>query len=98
MAWINPATGLGDEYIQYLNEIVPGHSSEAVIAVLLTIFGVAHSGLASLRPWAEEVIGARVRLDFPEPYLVDFQTTKFVVTIFSFPSILLLGFFPLSSH
>ncbi|GAB5034946.1 15-cis-zeta-carotene chloroplastic-like [Nannochloropsis oceanica] len=59
VAWINPATGLGDEYIQYLNEIVPGHSSEAVIAVLLTIFGVAHSGLASLRPWAEEVIGAR---------------------------------------
>jgi len=32
-----------------------------MIAVLLTIFGVAHSGLASLRAWAEEVIGARVR-------------------------------------
>jgi len=30
------------------------------IGLLLTIFGVAHSGLASLRPKAEEIIGARV--------------------------------------
>lgn len=31
------------------------------MALLLTIFGIAHSGLASLRPKAEEIIGARVR-------------------------------------
>jgi len=63
LAWINPSTGLGDEYIQFIESVVPGHSSEAAITLLLTIFGVAHSGLASLRPWAEEVIGARVRED-----------------------------------
>jgi hypothetical protein len=34
---------------------------QVTVALLLTIFGVAHSGLASLRPWAEEIIGARVR-------------------------------------
>lgn len=38
-----------------------GQSPEATIALLLTFFGVAHSGLASLRPKMEEVIGARVR-------------------------------------
>ena len=33
-----------------------GPSPEAVIAKLLIFFGVAHSGLASLRPWAEEIV------------------------------------------
>jgi zeta-carotene isomerase len=34
------------------------HSSVTIV-LLLTIFGVAHSGLASLRPKGEEIIGAR---------------------------------------
>lgn len=61
VAWINPATGLGDEYTQAVQALAPGRSPEATIALLLTIFGVAHSGLASLRPKMEDIIGARVR-------------------------------------
>jgi hypothetical protein len=38
---------------------------QVTIALLLTIFGVAHSGLASLRPFAEDIIGARVRTATP---------------------------------
>lgn len=63
VAWINPATGFGDEYTQAVQSLA-GQSPEATIALLLTIFGVAHSGLASLRPKMEEVIGARVRIAY----------------------------------
>jgi len=56
--WINNDTGLGDDYIHLLETIAQG-DSQAVMALLLVIFGIVHSGLASLRPAAEEIIGAR---------------------------------------
>lgn len=52
---------------------------QVTIALLLTIFGVAHSGLASLRPFAEDIIGARVRTAHrpprPTPPLAHIQTS-----------------------
>ena len=64
VAWINPSTGFGDEYTQAVQSLAPGQSPEVTIGLLLTIFGIAHSGLASLRPKMEDIIGARVRVRF----------------------------------
>ncbi|KAG5185946.1 NnrU protein-domain-containing protein [Tribonema minus] len=56
--WINESTGYGDDFIRAL-ESVSGGNSSVTIVLLLGIFAVAHSGLASLRPKGEEIIGAR---------------------------------------
>mmetsp|Transcript_6389 Transcript_6389/g.9576 ORF Transcript_6389/g.9576 Transcript_6389/m.9576 type:complete len:351 (-) Transcript_6389:56-1108(-) len=56
--WINNATGYGDDYIRSIEILCQGNSEKAV-AVLLLIFAASHSGLASLRPIGEEIIGSR---------------------------------------
>lgn len=49
---------LGVSFVDWVEQLANGDSSYA-ITYMLTIFAVAHSGLASLRPAGEEVIGAR---------------------------------------
>lgn len=50
---------LGDQYLQVLEAVANGDST-AVIVLMLGFFAVCHSGLASLRPYAEEFVGPRV--------------------------------------
>jgi zeta-carotene isomerase len=56
--WINNDTGFGDDFVRAL-ESVSGGNSHVTITLLLGIFAVAHSGLASLRPLGEQIVGAR---------------------------------------
>lgn len=46
--WISPNSGLADDYLHAIQGLTS--NPEAVIVALLVIFGVAHSGLAYLRP------------------------------------------------
>lgn len=62
--WISPETGLGRELAALLSSV--GSSSEVTMVLILTLFGVVHSGLAALRPQGElrplapmEVSGSR---------------------------------------
>uniref|UniRef100_A0A1D2ADV2 NnrU domain-containing protein n=1 Tax=Auxenochlorella protothecoides TaxID=3075 RepID=A0A1D2ADV2_AUXPR len=55
--WISPDTGLGKELAALLSSV--GSSSEVTMVLILTLFGVVHSGLAALRPQGEALIGAR---------------------------------------
>ena len=55
--WIDPSQGLGKDFIGAL-EVVAG-SSEATMLLILVVFAVAHSGLAYLRPYGEELMGKR---------------------------------------
>lgn len=49
---------LGDQF-KLLMENVAGGDSTLTITYMLLFFAICHSGLASLRPWGEELIGAR---------------------------------------
>jgi zeta-carotene isomerase len=56
--WIAPnGFGIGAEYVSTLESLL--NSSEATIIGILLVFAIAHSGLAYLRPYGEELIGAR---------------------------------------
>ncbi|EKX54233.1 hypothetical protein GUITHDRAFT_63717 [Guillardia theta CCMP2712] len=55
--WIDPQTGFGDDFIRLLSSICSDNST-ATMLLLLSVFGVAHSGLASLRPKAEAAINS----------------------------------------
>lgn len=52
--WINPSTGVGGDYLAAV-ESLAGGSPELTIMALLGIFAVAHSGLAGLRPYGEQL-------------------------------------------
>lgn len=56
--WIYPATGYGDDFVAWLEELAGGNSHLVTLAFGL-IFPLVHSGLASLRPYAEQIVGAR---------------------------------------
>ncbi|KAJ8479207.1 hypothetical protein OPV22_022934 [Ensete ventricosum] len=55
--WINPSTGFGKAYIDAVSGLSP--SPEVVLLLLIVIFAIVHSGLASLRDAGEELIGER---------------------------------------
>nr|WEQ62892.1 15-cis-zeta-carotene isomerase [Nervilia fordii]WFJ08638.1 15-cis-zeta-carotene isomerase [Nervilia fordii] len=55
--WINPSTGYGTAFISAVSSI--SESPEVVVLVLILIFAVVHSGLASLRDTCEKLIGER---------------------------------------
>ncbi|GIL43940.1 hypothetical protein Vafri_1525 [Volvox africanus] len=57
LVWIQPGVGLADDYLAAIQSIAG--SSEITITLILLFFAIAHSGLAGLRPYGEEVIGAR---------------------------------------
>ncbi|KAI3431840.1 hypothetical protein D9Q98_010592 [Chlorella vulgaris] len=55
--WIAPGQGLGDDFIAALSSL--SSDSSVVILAILAVFAAAHSGLAYLRPYGEELVGAR---------------------------------------
>ncbi|KAI8471045.1 MAG: NnrU protein-domain-containing protein [Monoraphidium minutum] len=58
VVWIQPGVGVGSEYLAAVEKLT-NDNPEATIIALLAIFAFAHSGLAGLRPKAEDVIGPR---------------------------------------
>ena len=56
--WIRADTGYGDDFIAGLENICRGNSHLVTLALGI-IFPVVHSGLASLRPSGEKIVGAR---------------------------------------
>lgn len=68
--WVIPATGYSDDLIHTLDVHVAGGNSHLVTLSLGLIFPFVHSGLASLRPYGERVVGARMwRVIFAFPSL-----------------------------
>lgn len=49
---------LGDQYLKWMESLASGNST-LVITYMLGFFALCHSGLASIRPKGEEIIGAR---------------------------------------
>jgi zeta-carotene isomerase len=67
--WVIPSTGYSDDFLHSL-EIVTGNNSHLVTLIFGIIFPIVHSGLASLRPYGEQVVGPRVwRVIFAFPSL-----------------------------
>ena len=56
--WIYPATGYSDDFMAWL-EGAAGGNSHLVTLFFGLVFPLVHSGLASLRPYGERVVGAR---------------------------------------
>jgi zeta-carotene isomerase len=58
-SWIYPGgLGWGDSFKDWMEGMAGGDSTLA-ITYMLGFFGIIHSGMASLRPMAEEIMGAR---------------------------------------
>ena len=67
--WIVPSTGYGDDF-QAALEYVAGGNPHIVTLLYGIIFPLVHSGLASLRPMGEAIVGARMwRVIFAFPSL-----------------------------
>jgi len=68
--WIYPPTGYGDDFVAFLeNDIAHGNPHLVTLAFGI-IFPIVHSGLASLRPLGEKIVGARFwRVIFAFPSL-----------------------------
>jgi zeta-carotene isomerase len=67
--WIYPATGYADDFLAWLEGLAGGNSHLVTLAFGL-LFPLVHSGLASLRPYGEKVVGARTwRVIFAWPSL-----------------------------
>jgi zeta-carotene isomerase len=57
LTWIDPNTGVGTDFLRLIESFTD--STEVTMLLILAVFAVAHSGLAALRPYAEDKIGAR---------------------------------------
>ncbi|KAL6188920.1 hypothetical protein ACLB2K_040311 [Fragaria x ananassa] len=57
VAWIDNSTGFGKPFIEAVSEL--SDSPEVVMLLLILIFAIVHSGLASLRDTGEKLIGER---------------------------------------
>ena len=67
--WIYPATGYSDDFLAFLEDLTDGNS-HLVTLIFGIIFPIVHSGLASLRPYGEKIVGARTwRVIFAWPSL-----------------------------
>ncbi|XP_051118234.1 15-cis-zeta-carotene isomerase, chloroplastic-like isoform X2 [Andrographis paniculata] len=55
VAWIDNSTGFGHVYVDALS----GGSPEVTMLLLILVFGLVHSGLASLRDVGEKLVGER---------------------------------------
>lgn len=68
--WIYPPTGYGDDFVHFL-ETDLAHGNPHIVTLLFgIIFPIVHSGLASLRPYGEQLVGARTwRVIFAFPSL-----------------------------
>mmetsp|Transcript_18506 Transcript_18506/g.30286 ORF Transcript_18506/g.30286 Transcript_18506/m.30286 type:complete len:388 (+) Transcript_18506:113-1276(+) len=68
--WIYPPTGYGDDFVSFLENDVAHGNPHLVTLAFGIIFPVVHSGLASLRPLGEKIVGARTwRVIFAFPSL-----------------------------
>lgn len=68
--WVYPATGYGDDFISFLEKDIAHGNSHLVTLAFGIIFPIVHSGLASLRPMGEKIVGARMwRVIFAFPSL-----------------------------
>ena len=68
--WIYPPTGYGDDFVNFLETDVAHGNPHLVTLAFGIIFPIVHSGLASLRPLGEKVVGARIwRVIFAFPSL-----------------------------
>ena len=67
--WVYPPTGYADDFLAFLENLAGGNS-HVVTLMFGIIFPIVHSGLASLRPLGEKVVGARLwRVIFAFPSL-----------------------------
>ena len=68
--WIYSPTGYGDDFVSFLeNDIAHGNPHLVTLAFGI-IFPIVHSGLATLRPLGEKIVGARTwRVIFAFPSL-----------------------------
>ncbi|KAJ7514157.1 hypothetical protein O6H91_23G031000 [Diphasiastrum complanatum] len=57
IAWIDPSVGYGGHFIRALSSISSNH--EVVMLMILFIFALVHSGMASFRDEGERLIGER---------------------------------------
>eukprot|EP00891_Asterochloris_glomerata_P003606 jgi/Astpho2/3606/e_gw1.00058.35.1_t len=57
VTWIDPETGVANQFLDSLKSI--SSNTEVVMLLILGIFAAAHSGLAYLRPYGEDLIGPR---------------------------------------
>lgn len=57
VVWIDNSTGFGKDFIAAVAGVSESH--EVVMLILILIFAIAHSGLASLRDSGEKLIGER---------------------------------------
>ncbi|PRQ38103.1 putative zeta-carotene isomerase [Rosa chinensis] len=57
VAWIDNSTGFGKPFIEAVSGLSDSH--EVVMLLLILIFAIVHSGLASLRDAGEKLIGER---------------------------------------
>lgn len=68
--WIYPPTGYGDDFVNFLENDVAHGNPHLVTLAFGIIFPIVHSGLASLRPLGEKIVGARIwRVIFAFPSL-----------------------------
>jgi len=68
--WVIPSTGYGDDFVYFLEKDVAHDNPHLVTLAFGIIFPIVHSGLASLRPIGERIVGARVwRVIFAFPSL-----------------------------
>lgn len=68
--WVYPSTGYGDDFVSFLEKDVAHGNSHLVTLAFGIIFPIVHSGLASLRPYGEKIVGARMwRVIFAFPSL-----------------------------
>lgn len=57
--FLPPGPHLGDKFLDSVQSWIGTTSPDATIFCMLTIFAISHSGLAGLRPYAEDVVGPR---------------------------------------
>ena len=58
--WFLPSgPHLGDELLNTIQGVIGTTASDVTMFWMLMVFAISHSGLAGLRPYAEEIVGAR---------------------------------------
>eukprot|EP00529_Nitzschia_sp_RCC80_P020328 CAMPEP_0113515098 /NCGR_PEP_ID=MMETSP0014_2-20120614/40759_1 /TAXON_ID=2857 /ORGANISM="Nitzschia sp." /LENGTH=403 /DNA_ID=CAMNT_0000411635 /DNA_START=102 /DNA_END=1313 /DNA_ORIENTATION=+ /assembly_acc=CAM_ASM_000159 len=68
--WVVPSTGYSDDFVHFLETDVANGNPHIVTLIMGIIFPIVHSGLASLRPYGEQIVGARMwRVIFAFPSL-----------------------------
>ena len=68
--WVYHPTGYSDDFTYFLETTIANGNSHIVTLLYGILFPIVHSGLASLRPYGEKIVGARIwRVIFAFPSL-----------------------------